>query len=173
MVKQVTQNWLADGAHPAMEHVFEHIGMHWPLQDRENLFRIASYIAFPSNKRAHVWKGPDKSHFTVGGKFYYPIHASLGAMPNVWFKNLRLLQIRKKLNLIFSMRVSINEPSLLAREVLAKTKALEDVVGKDMMTQVSIPQMKKPRIRTTWSRIADERAEALRNVGLEARENRN
>ena len=172
-MKRVTQNWLADGAHLAMEHAFDHIGVHWPLEDGENLFKIASYIAFPPNKRANVWKGHDKSHFTVGIKFYYPIHASLGAMPNVWFKNLRLLQIRKKLNLISSMRVSINEPSLLAGEVLAKTKALEDVVGKDMMTQVSIPQMKKPRIRTTWSRIANERAEALRNAGLEARENGN
>ena len=173
MVKRVIQNWLTDGAHPAMEHVFEHIGVHWPLEDRENLFKIASYTAFPPNKRADAWKGHDKSHLTVGRKFYYPMHASLGAMPNVWFKNLRLLQIRKKLNLISSMRVSINEPSLLAGEVLAKTKALEDVVGKDMMTQVSIPQMKKPCIRTTWSRIADERAKALRNAGLEVRENRN
>ena len=173
MVKQATQDWLADGAHPAMEHVFEHIDVHWPLEDRENLFKIASYTVFPPNKRANVWKGHDKNHLTVGKKFYYPIHASLGAMLNVWLKNLRLLQIRKKLNLISSMCVSINEPSLLAGEVLAKTKALEDVVGKDMMTQVSIPQMKKPRIRTTWNRIANERAEALRNAELEARENRN
>lgn len=172
MVKRVTRNWLAEDVHPAMEHMFEHIGVTWPLEDRESLFRIASYTAFPPNQRADAWTGYDQSHLAVAKKFYYPIHASLGASPNVWFKNLRLLQIRRKLNLVSSMRVTLGEPSLLAGEVLAKTRALEAVVGENMMTRASVSQMKKPRMRTTSSRIANERADALRRAGTEASEAR-
>ena len=82
---------------------------------------------------ADAWYGYDRTHLTENGEFYYPITAPLGVTPNVWFKNLRLLQVRKKLRLISSLRVSINEPYCLSGEILAKMQALEKVVGKEMM----------------------------------------
>lgn len=176
MVKRVTKEWLAEGAHPALEHVFEHIGVTWPIEEREKLFDIASYTAFPSNVRLDAWRGFDHTILTAENKFYYPITASVAATPNVWFKNLRLLQIRKKLNLITSLRVSMFQPSILAGEVLAKTQALEEVVGKHMMSQASVVRMRKPCMMTTRTariRSANVRAESLRDAGLAARDARN
>lgn len=156
MVKRVTRDWLAEGAHPALEHVFEHIGVTWPIDEREELFKIASYTAFPANARMDAWRGHDLTIFTVGNKFHYPITASLADKPNVWFKNLRLLQIRKKLNLITTLRTNMMHPSILAGEVLAKAKALEEVVGKHMMSPASVSQMQKPRMMTTrTARVRD------------------
>ena len=162
MVKRVSCKWLEAGEHPAMDLVFEHIRVTWPVEERERILRIASITAFPPNRRADVWRGYDQSWSTVGDKFYYPIIANLRDSPSNWFKNLRLLQIRKKLNLISSMRVCLTEPSLLAGEVLAKTKALEQVVGAEMMHRASVPPMKKPRIQGRMSMV---RAKALRNTG--------
>ena len=170
MVKRVPFDWLAAGEHPAMEHVFEHIGLTWPIDEREKLLRIASITAFPPHQRSEVWAGYNQSRSTVGNVFYYPITASLRDSPSVWFRNLHLIQIRKKLNLITSMRVNLTEPSLLAGEVLAKTKALEAVVGQEMMSRASVPQMKKPHMQRLMSAV---RATAIRNAGIDAKRARN
>ena len=101
---------------------------------------------------------------------------SLNTSPNVWFKNLRLLQLRKKLNLITSLRVSQIHPSILGGEALAKMKALEEVVGKHMMSPASVVQMQRTYLATTRTarmRVGGTRAESLRNAGIAARENRN
>ena len=165
MVKRVSFDWLAAGEHPTMAHVFEHIGVTWPIEEREKILRIASITAFPPHDRSQVWGGYDQSRATVQNKFYYPVTASLTDRPSTWFKNLRILQIRKVLNLVSSVRVGLHEPSLLAGEVLAKTRALERVVGIEMMTRASVPQMKKPRIQGLMSAT---RATALRNAGTRA-----
>ena len=170
MVRHIPFDWLAAGEHPAMVHVFEHIGLTWPIEEREKLFRIASITAFPPHQRADVWAGYDQSRSTVGNVFYYPITASLRDSPLVWFRNLRLIQIRRKLNLITSMRVNLTEPSLLAGEVLAKAKALEAVAGKEMMSRASIPKMRKPHMQGLMSAV---RATAIRNAGLDAKRARN
>lgn len=165
MVKRVSFDWLAEGEHPAMAHVFEHIGVTWPIEEREKLLRVASITAFPPHDRSQVWRGYDQSRSTVENKFYYPITASLTDSPATWFKNLRILQIRKVLNLVTSLRVNLTEPSLLAGEVLAKTQALERVMGRDMMTHASVPPMRKPRIQGLMSVT---RATAMRNAGIRA-----
>ena len=68
------------------------------------------------------------------------------------------------------MRVNLTEPSLLAGEVLAKTKALEAVVGQEMMSRASIPKMRKPHMQGLMSAV---RATALRNAGIVAKQARN
>ena len=153
-----------------MELVFEHIGSTWPIEERERLLRVASLAIFPPSQRSDVWRGYDQSRSTVQNVFYYPITASLRDSPSVWFRNLRLIQIRKRLNLITSMRVNLTEPSLLAGEVLAKTQALEAVVGKPMMHRASVPPMQKPCMSTLMSCV---RATTLRNAGIQAQQNRN
>lgn len=170
MVRRVSFDWLAAGEHPAMEHVFEHIGLTWPIQEREKLLRIASITAFPPHQRSEVWTGYDQSRSTAENVFYYPITASLRDSPSVWFRNLRLIQIRKKLNLMTSMRVNLTEPSLIAGEVLAKTLALQAVVGPEMMSRASIPKMRKPHMQGLMSAV---RATALRNAAINTKRARN
>ena len=68
------------------------------------------------------------------------------------------------------MRVNLTEPSLLAGEVLAKTQALEAIVGKQMMHRDSVPQMKKPHMQGLMSAV---RATAIRNAGIDAKRARN
>ena len=170
MVRRVTSDWLAAGEHPAMELVFEHMGITWPIEEREKLLRTVSLATFPSSQRSQVWAGYDQSRSTVRNVFYYPITASLRDLPSVWFRNLRLLQVRKRLNLVTSMRVNLTEPSVLAGEVLAKTQALEAVVGRPMMHRASVPPMRRPHMRTLMSCV---RATVIRNAGLQAQQNRN
>ena len=113
---------------------------------------------------------------TANNEFYYPITVSLATCPNVWFKNLRLLQLRKKLNLITSLKVSQIHPPILGGEALAKLKALEEVVGKHMISPASVVQMQRPYLATTRTarmRVGGTRAESLRIAGIAARENRN
>lgn len=171
MVKRVKQNWLAEGTHPAFDHVFEHIGVTWPIDEREKLFDIAFRTAFPPNVSADAWRGYDQTSYTVGGKFYYPITAILSASPSIWFRNLRLLQIRRKLDLITSLRITVAQPSILAGEALAKLQALEAVVGKEMTSTSSVVPLQNLRMmstRTARIRATNARAESIRNAGLRA-----
>ena len=69
------------------------------------------------------------------------------------------------------MRVCLTKPSLLVGEVLAKTKALEQVVGAKMMHRASVPLMKKPCIQGRMSMVRG--GEALRSAGLAAQDARN
>ena len=64
------------------------------------------------------------------------------------------------------MRVNLTEPSLIAGEILAKTLALEAVVGPQMMSRASIPKMRKPHMQGLMSAV---RATALRNAGTSAK----
>ena len=164
---------MAEGAHPALDYVFEHIGVTWPIDEREALFKISSYTAFPPNARMDAWRGYDMTVLTANNEFYYPITASLNTSPNVWFKNLLLLQLRKKLNLITSLRVNQIHPFILGGEALAKMKALEEVVGKHMMSPASVVQMQRPYLMTARMRVGGTRAESLRNADIAARKNRN
>ena len=78
------------------------------MQERERILGIISHAFFPPDEQADKWGGYDQTPLISNDKFYYPIHVSLGATPNVWFKNLRLLQIQKELNLIQSIHISLD-----------------------------------------------------------------
>ena len=172
MTKKISRELLAEGAHPALDYVFEHIGVTWPIEEREALFKIALHTVFPPNARMDAWRGSDMTVLTAKNEFYYPITASLNASPKVWFNNLRLLQLRKKLNLISSLKVNQIHPSILGGEALAKLKALEEVVGAHMMSPSSVVPMQRPLLTTARMRVGGVRSDSLRNVGLAARENR-
>ena len=76
-------------------------------------------------------------------KILLPIHVSLGATPNVRFKNLRMLQIRKELNLIQSILISLDHFTHMGGEIVAKIRALEQVVGSEIMNWYKVPPKKK------------------------------
>ena len=172
MTKKITRELLAEGVHRALDLVFEHIGVTWPIEERETFFKIALYTVFPLNASMDAWRGSDLTAHTVKKEFYYPITASLNASPKVWFNNLRLLQLRKKLNLISSLKVNQIHPSILGGEALAKLKALEEVVGTHMMSPASVVPMQRPLLTTARMRVGGVRSDSLRNAGLAARENR-
>ena len=116
MVKRVSKDVISEGNHEALAHVLDHIGVTWTIEEREEMLRKISYTVFPPSRRADAWQGCDRTRFTENNQFFYPVTASLGVSPSNWFKNLRLLQVRKKLWLISSLRVSMSEPSLLSGE---------------------------------------------------------
>ena len=149
--------------------MFECIDVTWPIEEREKLLCTASITAFPPHQRSEVWRGYNQTRSTSANIFYYPITVALTDSPLVWFRNLRLLQIQRKLNLVTSVRVNLTEPSFIAGEILAKTQSLERVVGSFMMSRASIPRMRKPHMQGLMSAT---RATALRNAGLHARDAR-
>ena len=55
-------------------------------------------------------------------------------------------------------------------EIIAKIKALEEVVGSEIINRYRIPPRKKLRIRSTQARLHIDRAEALRINGLAVQE---
>ena len=170
MVKRVTKNWISGEDQGLVEFALQHIGTKWSMEEREKVLKDISYAFFPPNQRADVWTGYDQTHRTVNNEPYYPISIVLNQRPDVWFKNLRLLQIRQKLNLVKSIRINLGQESSTIGSVYAKLKALEGVVGKEMMSSDYIPELKRPRMMSTRSRIANDRAESLRRAGLNARQ---
>ena len=169
----MSSNWLMGGTHPAIDIAFQHIGSSWSVEKREEILNTISHAIFPPNHRADAWGGYNQTIFANDGQFYYPITVPLGTYPNAWFKNLRILQIRVKLKLISSLRVSLlSQPSCISREVLAKLNALKDAIGKEIIENHKIPKMKKHIMRTNRN-IANIAAESSRARGLAARERRN
>lgn len=173
MVRRISNAWLAEETHPAIGIALEHMGTSWAVAEREKVFKTISYAFFPPNRRADAWPGYDQTHHTVKAKPYYPVIVPLGTSPDAWFKNLRLLQVRQRLNLITSLRLSmLNPPSCISGEVFARMDALKRVVGKNLAEAHKIPKTKKPKMRTTRN-IADVATTSSRNRGLAARDRRN
>ena len=111
MVRKVTKRWVSSKDQKTMELTFQHIGTKWSLEEREKVLRTISYAFFPPNRRNDVWSGYDQTHQTVNNEPYYPITVSLNQTLNRWFKNLRLLQVRQKLNLVRNLRVNLGQQS--------------------------------------------------------------
>ena len=166
MVKRVTKDWVSGEDQRLVEIAFQHIGTKWSLEEREKVLKDISYAFFPPNRRADVWTGYDQTHRTVNHEPYYPISIVLNQKPNVWFKNLRLLQIRQKLHLVKSLRVNLGQESSTIGNVYSKLQAIEGIVGREMMSSDYIPELKRLRMMSTRSRIADVRAESLRRAGI-------
>ena len=103
MVKHPTNSWLAEEMRPAIDVALQYIGAKWSLEKRESIFRPILCAIFPPDCQANARGGYDQTFYTVKEPFYYPVTVPLGALPNVWFKNLCLLQIRMKLCLITSL----------------------------------------------------------------------
>ena len=171
MVKQISSLWLDAKEDPDVFSIFlNHIGATWSIRKRKMILGIISPAFFPPNKQADMWGGYDQTPLISISKFYYPIHVSLGATPNVWFKNLRLLQIQKELNLIQSVHISLDHFTHMGREITAKIKALEEVVESEIINRYRIPPRKKLRIMSTQARLHIDRAKALWINGLAAQE---
>ena len=166
MVKRVSKKLLADGEHNALEHVFEHIGVSWPAIERKKILQSVIQATFPDGQAMYVWEGSNLTHVTSQNEPYYPVTVSLKDSPRDWFKNLRILQIRKKLCLVKSLRVSLAISSCVTGEVNAKIKSLEEVVGKEMVNDSYIPKMRKPRMMTTRNRQSRDRIENLKRPCL-------
>lgn len=157
MVKRVAKDMIAEGNHEALGLVLEHIGLTGPLAECERILQVATQEIFPTDQAVHVWKGCDLTYFTVERKPYYLVTVSLKDPPGIWFKNLRLLQIRVKLGLVNSLRVTHDSSTYIIGEMYYKLRALRKVVGKEMITNSYVPRMRKPRMMTTRNRLARER----------------
>ena len=166
MVKRVSKNLIVEGNHEALGHVLEHIGVTWPAVEGERILESTIQAIFPDDQAAKVWEGNDLTHRTVKNEPYYPVIVSLKDPPRTWFKNLRLLQIWKKLSIVKSLRVLLDLSSCVVGEVYLKLKALEEIVGKEMISDSYVPKMKKPRMMTTRSRLDRDRVENLMRPGL-------
>ena len=152
--------------------LLSHIGVMWPIQKCEMVLGIISHAFFPPNSQANMWPGYDQTPVISTGKFYYPIHVSLGVTPNGLFKNLRILQIQKELNLIQSVHISLDHFTHTGGEITAKIKALEEVVGSEIMNRYRIPPRKKLRIMSTQNHLHIDRVESVRIRGLAAKAGR-
>ena len=83
-----------------------------------------------------------------------------------------MLQIRTKVRLITSLHLSLlSQPSCVSGKIIAKIQALENIVGKDMISNHRIPPMKKPRMKIVHN-IANLAAKSSRAKGLAAKQKR-
>lgn len=153
MIRRVSKNLVAGESHNALEYVLEHIGVTWPIMEREQLYQSVVQAMFPEDHVLYVWEGVNLTPNTVGGEPYYPDTVSLKDPPGIWFRNLRLLQICKKLDLVGTIRVTLNLASCVVGEVYFKLKALKKVIGKEMIPSNYVSRMKKPRMMTSHARI--------------------
>ena len=149
------------------------MGASWSVTKREEVVNFISCAFFPSDKQANTWKGQNQTTCTQGRVFYYLVTINLGDILYIWFINLWLLQIRTKLRLITSLRLSLlSQPScVVSGKIIAKIQALEDIIGKDMISNHRIPPMKKPRMKIVHN-IANLTAKSYRARGLDAKQKR-
>ena len=78
--------------------------------------------------------------------------------PGLWFRNLKLLQIRYTLGLDCFLMLKLTTGNTPIGEIVAKIQALEQVVGKDQVNKYRIPQMRKPSAVRDFPSFANLRA---------------
>lgn len=167
MVARNTHAWFAADALPILGIVYAHIGATWEIADRERIFKEVSYAMFPPHRRSDAWCKLDSTYLTQDEEFYYPITVRLMAPPNVWFKNLRLLQIRRQLNLVTNLEVTMGTGNRPAAEICAKMSALRTAVGSDLVDHMQHPPLKRrPMMMSSQQRLPNLGAENHRNRGL-------
>ena len=150
------------------------MGASWSMTKREEVLNSISCAFFSSDKQANTWKGQNQTTCTQGRVFYYLVTINLGYIPDIWFRNLRLLQIRTKLRLITSLRLSLlsQPPScVVSGKIIAKIQAPKNIVGKDMINNHRIPPIKKSRMKIVHN-IANLAAKSSRARGLAAKQKR-
>lgn len=174
VARRVPLSWLAPDQHEAMGIVLQHIGVTWPEEERERILDIVREASFTPALKRDLWGGRDISEATVEGVPYYPITVSLADKPNLWFKNLRLIQIRRVLGLITHVLLRMPMNPCPSGEIVVKMVGLEQAVGKEVMGLPHMPPLKRMRAMTTCvsARVANAWAEASRGRGLAARERR-
>ena len=133
MAKCISNAWLNEGTHLAIDITFEQIGTNWPLAKKKRIFWMISCAILPPICWGNEWEGKDQTNYTVETQFYYLINIPLEIHYNVWFKNLHLLQIYMKLKLITLLCLSmLNLPSCILGEIFAKMEATKGIMGKCM-----------------------------------------
>ena len=169
MVKRVPHSLLADRTHPALNITIQHMGATWSVANMEPFLKTVSDALFPSEQWIHMWGGCNLTDCTLEKKWYYPITITLEAGPNMWFKNLRLLQLRHKLGLLSHLRLSM--PSTPSGQLFVKMDTLKTIVGDVIMKKHETPKLRKIAMMTTQPHTTFA-AESSRSRGLAARERR-
>lgn len=164
MVRRVSENWVANGNREVMDLVFQFIGVNWPINKREQLLQLASDAIFTPENKDNIWEGHDQSHLTVNKEPYYPVTILLNQTPTLWFKNLRLLQVRWLLNLGRNFKLNLDQGLCKLGIVFCKLQAIEKIIGTEAMKISHVPNLRRP------NRIGNARAESLRRSGLRARQ---
>ena len=158
MVKCPTNSWLAKETHPAIDVALQYLGEKWLLERRESIFKPILRAIFPPDRWANAWGGYEQTIFAVKTPFYYPVTVPLGAPPDMWFKNLRLLQIHMKLCLITSLQLSmLDPPSCVVGQIVAKIEALKGALGKHIVEEHRLPKFKRPRMSINKGLVAQNR----------------
>ena len=135
MVRRVSGSWLGEGEdYTVVSIVLNHIGTTWTNQERERIGDVIFEAFFPPLERTDVWRAYDQLPFLYADEYTYFIYLSLGVDANLWFKILRLLQVRNELHLRQPVYIALDRFFNASEESSTKIAILQKIVGEEILS---------------------------------------
>lgn len=133
MAPRVSAQMFGDRDSQVWDIVFNNIASRFNRQAKERFYSTIACAMFPGQMSDLMWVFADRTSETVGNQQLYQFHISLGNQPTIWFRNLRLLQLRIRLGLQDYYYLKSTPGLIIMAEVKAKLRALAQVVGYDRL----------------------------------------
>ena len=168
MVHRVASEW-APPEGKLFLTAFDVMASYWPRERRQDVYDYIANTIFPIRQTSKLWKDTDRTSDTRDNVTFHQLDVRIQDKPCVWFKNLKMLQIREALGLDCHIQVNHRAGKIVLGELIAKTEAISHVIGEAKAKQCKTPVFKRKGAVRDFPNI---RAEGLRERGLRARAHR-
>ena len=148
---------------------FVAMAVNWPRTQREDLAQYLSDSLFAVGSRDTPWEIANQTSSTVDSVSYFKMFIRLYDESSVWFRNLRILQVRVKLRLDDSYHVARGLGNSQLGKFAAKIEAIRAIVETERLIDCSVPELVRQPTPRDFPNLANERA---MSAGLRARRNR-
>ena len=168
MTPRVQGKWHEEEA-GILDPTFEAIAVNWSREKKEELLQTIGQAFFPKRDKELMWRCLDRTKDTKDNVPFYQVFIRHHASPSAWFKNLRLLQLRVKLQLEATYYMRNELGVCLISEVVNKLDALRAIIGDAKLNEHKTPELKKPSARRDYPSIQSIRADSLHRAKIRAR----
>ena len=170
MVARTPSTWNVEEDN-LMNAAFAAMAVNWPRLQREDLAQFITDSLFPLEDGDTPWEIIDHTTNAKDGIPYFKIFIKLYDQLSVWFRNLRILQIRVKLGLNDSYCVAQGLGDSQLGAFAAKIEVVRAIVGTAKLVDCIVPELKRKDARRDFSNLSNVRALSLRGAGLRERRN--
>ena len=132
---------------PSLEELlqvaFRIMSTRWSRSQRQELFDFIVQAIFPGDERSRLWMQVDATARTRDGVPFHQLTVRMYDEPVVWYRNLRLLQIREYLGLDCMLYITLGYGCLIVGVVLNRLLAIRSVVGDARIAYIRPPVMRR------------------------------
>ena len=167
MVRRPTTQWNGQEGEIA-SLAFNVMATHWSRDKRQDLFDFISCAVYSQDQEPKLWWYTNQTAKTREKEPFHQLEISIQDGPADWFRNLKLLQIRKALGLDCLFHVQCKVGWLTTGNLTAKMDTLHSIIGNVKMKQHKLPTLKrKVAVRDFPPNIGNIRIDSLRAQGLQ------